>query len=146
MAAPKGNKFAKGNKGGQPPVFKNADELQSKINSYFTDCPDKKTFITKDGDTIEIPAITVCGLAEHLGFESRQSMYDYEKKEEYSYIIKRARLKVEKNYEQNLQYKDATGSIFALKNMGWKDKTETELTGKDGSALIPIRGITFDAE
>jgi hypothetical protein len=42
---------------------------------------------------------------------------------------------------------NATMAIFSLKNnFGWKDKTETELTGKDGKDLIPIKGITFDPE
>ena len=76
--------------------------------------------------TIELPVYTVAGLAYFLGFESRQSFYAYEDKIEFSYTIKRARLRIEKGYEQNLQFNNPTGSIFALKNMGWHDKSEIE--------------------
>jgi hypothetical protein len=62
----------------------------------------------------------------HLGFASRQSFYDYEERGEYSYIIKNARLRVEKGYELRLHGNNPTGSIFALKNMGWSDKQEID--------------------
>ena len=125
MAAPKGNKFAKGNKGGRPAFFDSAEELQLKIDDYFTNSPDKRE-IAYEGGIIKLSIFSVCGLAYYLGFESRQSFYAYEQKEEFSYIIKRARLKIEQMYEQNLQFNNATGSIFALKNMGWQDKTEVQ--------------------
>jgi hypothetical protein len=64
-----------------------------------------------------------------LGFDSRQSFYDYEKRDGFSYIIKKARLKVESHYEQCLQYGNVTGAIFPLKNMGWSDKQEIEHSG-----------------
>jgi hypothetical protein len=68
--------------------------------------------------------ITITGLALYLGFESRQSFYDYEKRDGYSYIIKRARMRVENAYEHRLDSKNPTGPIFALKNMGWSDKQD----------------------
>jgi hypothetical protein len=125
MAAPKGNKNAVGNEGGRPPFYDDPDELQRKINEYFDDCPDHKDMIVGEG-RIEIRVFTICGLAYHLGFESRQSFYEYEKKIEFSYILKRARLRIEMKYEQNLQFNNATGSIFALKNMDWSDKSEID--------------------
>ena len=67
---------------------------------------------------------TITGLALALGFESRQSIYDYEKREDFSYIIKRAKLYVENGYEKGLKTQYSSGSIFALKNMGWTDKQE----------------------
>lgn len=123
MPAPKGNKYALDNNGGRPALFLDALSLQNKIDSYFDNPPDKKTIVVGNG-TIELPIYTICGLAYYLGFESRQSFYDYEQNKEFSYNIKRARLRIENNYEQNLQFNNATGSIFALKNMGWHDKTE----------------------
>jgi hypothetical protein len=89
---------------------------------------------------MEMPAITITGLCVYLGFESRQSFYAYEEKEEYSYIIKKARLRVENYYEQCLQFGNVTGAIFPLKNMGWYDRQE--LTGKEGKDLIPARVLT----
>ena len=141
MAAPEGNNYAEGNNGGRPPFFESPDELQEQIELYFTDCPDKKEIIAGNG-SVKISVYTISGLAYFLGFESRQSFYDYEKKEEFTYIIKRARLRIEMNYEQNLQFNNATGSIFALKNMEWSDRTElTGAGGKDLNAKIIIELI-----
>ena len=71
---------------------------------------------------IKVP--TICDLCLYLGFESRQSFYDYEKKEGFAYTIKRARLLIEREYEEQLQTNTPTGAIFALKNFGWKDTYE----------------------
>lgn len=128
MGAPKGNKNALGNDGGRPPFFESNEQLQQAIDSYFENCPDKRMMVVGEG-SIEIPIYTITGLAYHLGFESRQSFYDYIEKIEFTYTIKRARLKIESKYEQNLQFNNATGSIFALKNFGWVDKTEHEVSG-----------------
>lgn len=120
---------------GRPPKFKNAEELQNKIDAYFKNCPDKKQLVTKIGDVVEIPMPTISGLCYYLGFESRQSFYDYEKEEKFSYTIKRARLFIEKEYEQLLQGNNCTGAIFALKNFGWVDKTEVEQTNINKTPL-----------
>lgn len=101
---------------GQPALYNSPEELSIKIEQYFEELKAEK----------EEPTVT--GLALYLGFESRQSLYDYGKREEFSYIIKRAKLRVENGYEKALRLNNATGPIFALKNMGWKDKTETDIT------------------
>jgi hypothetical protein len=100
---------------GRPAKYSTEEELQSKIDEYWDNLGDKKPTIT--------------GLALYLGFESRQSFYDYEKKGEFSYTIKKARLRVENVYEQNLHSNNPSGSIFALKNFGWTDKQEIEHSG-----------------
>lgn len=109
-------------KTGRPAKYNSAEELQKAIDTYWegTDRP------------------TITGLALHLGFESRQSFYDYEKSGEFSYIIKRARLNVESVYESNLHSGNAAGSIFALKNFGWTDKSTVE-----HSTPIPFK-LIFD--
>ena len=127
MPAPKGNKNAMGNEGGRPPFYSDPVKLQEKIDEYFNNCPDTKQIVVNSGTSV-ITIYTICGLAYFLGFESRQSFYAYEDKIEFSYIIKRARLRIEMNYEQNLQFNNATGSIFALKNMNWQDKSEIDHT------------------
>ncbi len=99
----------------RPRVYDSPDELQAAVDEYFEN--------TRQED------VTITGLALHLGFESRQSFYDYEKNDAFSYIIKRARLKVELAYEWRLNSNSCTGAIFALKNMGWKDKQEVEQSG-----------------
>ena len=135
MGAPKGNKFALGNNGGAPEFYKSPEEMNEAIRKYFEE--DHKTRIVIIGKApnnheVELPVITVTGLAIYLGFESRQSLYDYEKKKEFSYIIKRARLFIEEEYEEQLQHGNTTGAIFALKNMGWVDKQEvdTKISGE----------------
>lgn len=104
--------------GGRPRHYETPEELQAAVDGYFTHIEEKKE-----------PA-TVTGLALHIGFESRQSIYDYEEDGQFSYIIKNARLRVECEYEKRLSASQSpTGAIFALKNMGWKDKTEQEIHG-----------------
>jgi hypothetical protein len=105
--------------GGRPPKFATPDELKQACDEYVNG-PD-------------MPNLTITGLAMYLGFDSRQSIYDYEKIPEFSYIIKEARLAVENSYEKTLRSVNVTGSIFALKNMGWRDKVETGITDKDGN-------------
>ena len=103
--------------GGQPRKFKTASELQKACDDYFEKCE------------AEGKPYTITGLALGLGFCDRASIYDNEKIPEYSHIIKSARLKVENGYELNLHHNNTTGSIFALKVMGWRDgdrETQTQ--------------------
>lgn len=65
---------------------------------------------------------TVTGLCLYLGFASLQTLSEYEKKGgKFGEIIKRGKTRVANRYERNLSGDKPTGSIFALKNMGWKD-------------------------
>jgi len=99
---------------GRPPKYDNVKSLIKKIDEYFENLKSEK----------KNPSIT--GLALYLGFESRQSFYDYEKHEEFSYVIKKARLQIENFYEEKLLSRNTVGAIFALKNMGWSDKQEIQ--------------------
>lgn len=111
MAAHPGNKYAIGNEGGRPAKYDTPEELKEKVIAFFDSCI-----------TDKIKA-TVTGLALYLGFSSRSSLDDYiNRGEEFSFIIKRGKLAVENSYELSGQ----TIDIFALKNMGWVDKTEVE--------------------
>jgi len=121
MPAPIGNKYAEGcETSGRPPLFKNVKVLQKKIEEYFNQ------------DNVKF---TITGLCLFCGFESRQSFYAYEKKKEFTYIIKRARLAIENMYEQQLFSNIHGGAIFALKNMGWEDKHDITSGGKQ---IIPV--------
>jgi hypothetical protein len=144
MAAPVGNKFAVGNNGGRPPTFETPEQLIKECEEYFTYIRGEKEIKKgkrkneKTGEEEEFeyedwvrypePA-TVTGLTLYIGFSDRSSLDDYEKKEEFSHIIKKARKLVEYGYEMRLHGDKNTGAIFALKNMGWKDKQELEHTG-----------------
>lgn len=118
---------------GRPPAFETPEELQKSINDYFNNGIVKRRIFLKDGTPYEVPVPTITGLCYYIGFESRQSFYDYEKKPGFTYTVKRARLFIEKEYEEQLIVGNTTGAIFALKNMGWIDKQEIDHTtnGKD---------------
>jgi hypothetical protein len=118
---------------GRPAIFATAELLQEKISNYFENCPDKKTVFFKLKDEVvseQVQRLTISGLAYFLGFESRQSFYDYEKRgDAFSYALKRARLYIEREYEMQLDGSNAAGAIFALKNFGWSDRQEVEHSG-----------------
>ena len=144
MPAPKGNKFAVGNNGGRPPIYDKPEDLIQACEDYFIYIQgefhegtvkekDEKTGkqVTrkvKVWDRYPEPA-TITGLTIYIGFADRGTLDDYEKKDEFSHIIKKARKIVEYNYELKLHGDKNTGAIFALKNMGWSDKQELEHSG-----------------
>jgi len=114
---------------GRPPLFSDPDKLQQQIDEYFKSGVKKRTVITVQGKNkiaIEIPVPTITGLCIYLGFESRQSFYDYELKPDFAYTIKKARLFIENEYEEMLSVGNTSGAIFALKNFGWTDKQEID--------------------
>ena len=74
---------------------------------------------------------TVTGLTLHLGFESKDTLYSYAKKDGFSYPIKRALLEIEEYHEIATAGGDkCTGNIFILKNFGWKDTIDTKHSGE----------------
>lgn len=127
MAAPPGNKYALGNSGGRPAHYETPEALATECQGYFDWC-------LENGEKA-----TVTGLTLYLGFCSRSSLDAYEDKgEEFKYIIKRAKLGVENSYELSGQ----TFDIFALKNMGWKDRSDVGIGGMDGEPLpAPIINV-----
>ena len=139
-AAPKGNKFALGlDNSGRPKKYENPQDLFDRIVDYFEyikgESHIEKREVEIDGvkmmNDVEIwdrppEPLTITGLSLYLGFANKCSLYDYAKKEEFSDYIKRALSFVEQKYEEMLMSKASTGAIFALKNMGWKDKQEVE--------------------
>jgi hypothetical protein len=102
---------------GRPRIYDSPDELELKCQEYIGYCNEKK----------ERPTIT--GACLFLDFCDKTTLYDYRDRPEFSHSIKRLLLYVENGYEIALQSNAVTGSIFALKNMGWKDKQEVENSG-----------------
>jgi len=126
---------------GRPAKYETSDELEIAIENYWTELEEKKF------------KATITGLALFLGFESRQSFYKYEKDGEFCYTIKKARLRIESVYEQNLHSGNPSGSIFALKNFGWKDTQEIDHLNNGNSfesltdaELIAIASRIIDAK
>ena len=114
-------------KEGRPLLWTDPQVLEKLIDNYF--------------DTEK--EVTLSGLAQALGI-SRKTLYNYEEKDEFLYMIKKAREKVETCYEKKIIYgSQPTGTIFALKNMGWADKLETDVTTKGKELPAPIlNGVT----
>jgi hypothetical protein len=107
---------------GRPPKYATPEELLAKADEYFK--------------TVQEP-ITITGLCLFLGFCSRQSLYDYIERPEFSYIAKRLKMRVEHAYEMELHGdKGLAGPIFALKNMGWKDTQEREINVNSFPAIV----------
>lgn len=67
---------------------------------------------------------TLSGLALAIGFTSINQMEDYERDGEFADIVKKARLKVESEYEKRLHFQSATGAMFFLKSLGWNEKAD----------------------
>ena len=101
---------------GRPLKFNSAVEMQTAINEYFAKC-----------DAEDRP-YTVSGLAVALD-TNRQTLINYEGKDEFVDTIKNAKAKIEAYNEEMLYNKNipTVGVIFNLKNnYGWKDKQEIE--------------------
>jgi len=118
---------------GRPVKYESAEVVQEIIDQYF----ETDAFIESGDKKIYSP--TMSGLAFALNL-SRQGLLDYSNKENFFDTIRKARQKVEISLEQKLSLAAVAGTIFNLKNnFGWRDKTEQELTGKDGAPLyIPV--------
>jgi len=96
---------------GRPRKIQSVDEFEERAEAYFTDC--KQT-----GEPL-----TITGLCLGLGFSSRDTLREYMKRPEFSDTVKKAKLRVEHDYELALRNgKNAAGAIFALKNFNWSDK------------------------
>jgi hypothetical protein len=125
----------KANPNGRPPDYKTPEAMQKKIEQFFSDGIPAKTMVVGKGPkqrTIQVKQPTITGLCLYLGFCSRQSFYDYEKKPKFTYTIKRARMLIEHEYEHQLNSGNAVAGIFGLKQFGWVDKQAVELSGEVG--------------
>ena len=122
---------------GRPPMYKTKEEIQEKIDKYFEEC--EGTVLTRDGEVVldkygdpvlvGVKPLTITGLALALGFNSRQSLLNYQDKEEFVDTITRAKARVEQYAEERLFDKNgANGAKFSLANNfeGWKEKQEIE--------------------
>lgn len=102
---------------GRPPKWESTEELVALINAYFEETPREE--------------ITVTGLALAIG-TCRQTLLNYtEKNDDFAQIIKEAKTIIENAYEISLRRRGQTGDIFALKNFGWIDRRETDITSKN---------------
>lgn len=125
--------------GGRPPKFKNVEEMQSAIDEYFDHCDNRimQVYSKAQDAVIEIikpEPYTIEGLCLTLDM-SRQSLLDYQKKDEFIDAIKKAKMKVQKSIVLNSIENQPAGAIFNLKNnFGYRDKQE--ISGDPDAPLI----------
>lgn len=129
-----------GKKGGRPRYYETPELLQAGIDEYFaTRVPeffldDKGEPILAKGQPIiknRNPA-TLNGLVYFLGFATRESFDEYgRRKDGYSDIITRAKLRIAESYEGLFQDPalKPQGPIFILSNMGMKNNQSIEHSG-----------------
>lgn len=115
MAAPVGNQYYKlALRLGRKRDYETLESLRDEIMLYF-----------REQEHLKKPRYTISGLCAWLGM-SRQGFDDQAKRGEAFFdIIKEAKAIIESCYENGLYNAGCAGSIFALKNMGWKDSNET---------------------
>lgn len=132
------------NKVGRPLKFKSVEELENRIKEYFKECdrwrPVQVVFKWEVNTVMKQIPYTITGLASFL-WTNRQTLINYEEKEEYFDTVKRAKEKVERDMEERAMMweNNATMSIFSLKNnFDWKDKSEVDETIKwDFTVKLP---------
>lgn len=152
MPAPKGNKFALGNSGSYK-KWETPEELQMCVDAYFKECDDRVVQVySKSAQELvdmkkPIP-YTIEGLCDALECD-RDTLLNYQKKEgyeEYFGIVKRAKLKVQRNKVERGLDGDSNPAvtIFDLKNNhGYKDKVEQDITSK-GESLNDISKLSTE--
>lgn len=134
---------------GRPAMFQTPEEMQVQIDAYFASC--EPTFLRIDGNVVpdkngnpivEYNPPTITGLVLYLGFEDRQSLYDYATKKEFSCTVKKAIARMENYAERELfNNPKPTGAIFWLKNHGWKAEEDTKADVK-----TTVRFVVSDDE
>ena len=108
--------MAKGNKGGRPKKFKNVDELKKCLENY-------KSYLKESNKPP-----TIAGLAYYTGID-RQTVYNYQKDCQFFDTLKEFRDWILMTYEEEAITRGNGGIIFLLKNYGYTDKQETEISG-----------------
>jgi hypothetical protein len=109
------------NKGGRPAMFQSASKVESLALQYFTKCDEDSEPYTIYGLSMALNTSpsTLRGYAN----ESVQSVSP-----DVHAAIKNALMKVCRYYEANLSSKNVVGAIFWLKNHGWSDRQDVDLT------------------
>lgn len=119
------------NKGGRPRKYQSVEQFDAAVQAYLDHC--------SNPDNNE--PITWTGLCLFMGFYGRAELDNYLEYDGFSNSVKKAKSLVEFAYEKRLVQSDKpAGPIFALKNFGWRDKTEVDLANPDGS----LRPATLD--
>lgn len=135
--------------GGRPKKYTTVKQMQDMIDKYFTECDNGVKIRDKDNgrSIITYKPYTVTGLCMFLNI-NRDTLCEYEKQEQFSDTIKRAKQKIENWIEEHSLMGDTnpTVSIFNLKNnFGWKDKQEVDIGNADDKPFMTdVSGLGTD--
>ena len=113
----------------RPKLYTNVEDMEKIIEEYFIMCDEKEK------------PYTMSGLAYALDMD-RKSLLNYSKDEKFFPTIKKAKLKIEQQLEENLyRLGNNSGIIFNLKNnYGWRDQVEIETNKQELSKLDELLG------
>lgn len=99
---------------GALPVYETPEQMATVLSEFFDYCHVER----------RPPLITSVALA--LGFSTKATLDEYQKKPEFAELVKRAKLACEDFAAQGLiSGKNSIGFIFLLKQYGWKDVQES---------------------
>lgn len=99
-------------------------------------------------DYIKVTDIPIVAEFAYQNDVPRQTLYDFASSNEaFSDTIKRLIDKKEAQLEKlaTLNAVNPTMAIFSLKQLGWKDKQQTELTGKEGGPIETTNKLDLSA-
>ena len=122
---------------GRPPLYSDPLVMEAKCDQYFD--------LYESGAEREGRIPTVPGLCRFLGFASRFSFLDYEKKPEFTHTIKKARLRLEEDRAERLMSRDTptAGVIFDLtNNHGWKNPQHMKHSQDEDGEPVKVHTIT----
>ena len=130
-------------------TYNTPEEMQEKIDAYFASCEghiltddNGKPILDKFGhpNIIDAKPPTITGLALAIGFNSRQTLLNYQAKAAFRDVLIRAKSRVEMYTEERLFDKDgAAGARFSLQFnfKGWRED-------KDDENKAPVVNIICD--
>lgn len=108
---------------GRPLKFQTSDEMAAAMEAYFNQTPWEE--------------LTITGLCLAIGLD-RGQLLDYGGRDQFSYVVKKAKLIIENVYEVQLRKTGGSGPIFALKQFKWVDKYDVENTGTIAHEHQPV--------
>lgn len=121
---------------GRPLKFESAQQIQNAGFLYFDEC------------ALNEQPLTITGLCMALG-TFRDVLCDYESGKyddydpEFSNTVKMLKIHCENYAEKRLFGNNPTGAIFALKNYGWTDKQQQEVSGPGGAPIQAAITVEF---
>lgn len=153
-------KIPKGATVGCPPHFKNPKDMQYLVDEYFKS-REGTPLLDKDGnyllDKWGHPVIlgakppTIAGLALALGFNSRQSLLNYQAKPLFVDVVTRAKARLQEYWEESLFDRDKTnGAKFALTQYVGdsieKERMKLQKDRDEFDRMIALERIGLDKE